>query len=136
MASVTKIMLPDGSTAYQVRWKTPDRKSRKRNFSHKRDADRHAASVENAKATGKYVDPVAGRITLTEWWQTYGAQVPRRATTVARDRQVMSKWWLPALGHRHLGAITPGDVRGVVEAMTAKPLAPKTYAPTWACFPA
>jgi integrase len=37
----------------------------------------------------------------------------------------MSKWWLPALG-RQLGAITPGDVRRVVEAMTAQPLAPKT----------
>jgi hypothetical protein len=135
MASVAKITLPDGNTAWQVRWKTPDRKSRKRNFSLKRDADRHAVQVENAKATGGYVDPVAGRITLADWWERYDTEIPRRATTAARDRQVMSKWWLPALGRRQLGSITPGDARRVVEAMTASPWPPKPYARTWASFP-
>jgi integrase len=129
MASVNKITLRDGSTGYQVRWKTPARQTRKKNFALKRDADRHAATVENAKATGGYVDASTGRLTLETWWNRYDAETPRRATTAARDRAVMSKWWLPALGHRRLGSITPSDVRRVVEAMSAKKpkgLAPKT----------
>jgi integrase len=141
MASVTKMTRERGKERqvrsgekpevvfYQVRWKTPSRGTRKKNFTMKRDADAYAATVETAKSTDRYIDPSLGRIVLEAWWEQYDATVFRRATTVARDRTVMKTWWLPALGPRRLGSITPLDVQHVVNAMLAKqpkPLAPKT----------
>jgi len=110
---------------WRARWRTPEGASRSRAFRRKLDAERYLATVENSKVVGSYIDPSAGQVTLAEWWQRYQLEAPRRATTAARDRQVMQRWWLPPLGARHLAKITRADVRSVVTRMAAE-LAPST----------
>jgi integrase len=120
MASITKV--PGG---YRARWRTPDGRSRSKNFARKVDAERHLTAVEHTKLTGSYLDASAANVTLDVWWQRYQAETPKRPTTAARDKAVMTRWWLHYLGSRRIGSITPADVRAVVDAMSLK-LAPAT----------
>ena len=59
---------------WRVRYRKPDRsQTDKRGFKTKRDAQLFAATVETSKATGTYIDPTAGRVTigdLGEQWLT------------------------------------------------------------------
>jgi integrase len=114
------------SGRWVARWRTPDGQSRKRAFRLKAEAEQFLTTVEADKMAGSYLDTSTLKVTLAEWWARYDVEVPRRATTAARDRAVMGKWWLPALGARRLASITPADVRRVMDAMTDKPLAPTT----------
>jgi integrase len=45
---------------------------------------------------------------------------------MARDKAVLNHWFVPALGRRAIGSITPHDVRTIVKAMTKAGLAPRT----------
>lgn len=52
---------------WRVRYRKPDRsQTDKRGFKTKRDAQLFAATVETSKATGTYIDPTAGRVTIGE----------------------------------------------------------------------
>jgi hypothetical protein len=72
-----------------ARWRSPDGKSRRKTFRRKEDAKRHLTSVESQKLAGTYIDTLGAQLRLSDWWQTYDLEVPRRATTAARDRVVM-----------------------------------------------
>jgi integrase len=67
MATIEKYETRSGATLYRVRYRKPDRKrTQKRGFRTKRDAEAFAASVEVAKMRGEYVAPATGRITVAE----------------------------------------------------------------------
>ncbi len=75
---------------------------------------------------GEWHDPRLARITFDSWVEEYLASaVHKRATTMARDRVVLRKHFLPPLGCLPLSAITPQDIARVVEKMSSD-LAPKT----------
>jgi hypothetical protein len=75
----------NGRTTYQVRWRDPAGRQRKRSFRRKSDADRFLTSVESSKLAGSYVDPGAGRTTVGDYAATWlGRQVQLRPST--RDR--------------------------------------------------
>jgi integrase len=114
MASVARVR-----SGWRARWRTPQGASRSKTFARKVEAEQHLASVEHSKAAGGYIDSSAGRTTLAQWWGHYENERAKRATTAARDRAVMEKWWLPELGGTALAKITPGAVRGVVDTMRA-----------------
>jgi hypothetical protein len=81
---------------------------------------------EHAIDRGSYVDQSAGKVTYAAWCDVYFAgAVHKRPTTLARDRVVNDKHFVPAIGARQLSSLTPLDVRRLVEAM-AKELAPST----------
>jgi integrase len=65
-------------------------------------------------------------MTVEQWWKQYDSATVRRASTQARDRHVMRRWWLPEVGSQRLATVTPADIRGVLRAMTDKGLAPAT----------
>src|SRR5215471_11266258 len=89
-------------------------------FATKQEARRFLTSIEADMLRGTYVDPRAGRTTLSEWsTQWLDGDPAKRASTKARDQSVLRTHFLPTLGHRPLGSITPLDVRRVVEAMNA-----------------
>ncbi|HZB40723.1 MAG TPA: hypothetical protein VE487_07150, partial [Ilumatobacter sp.] len=115
MASITKV-----SNGWRARWRTPEGASRSKTFRLKVEAEQHLAGVEHSKSAGGYIDSSAGRTTLAQWWARYENERVKRGTTAARDRVVMAKWWLPALGGTALAKITPGAVRGVVDKMRAR----------------
>ena len=95
-------------------------------FATKGDAQRFLTSIEADMLKGAYIDPRSGRTTLTEWSRQWLNGDPgKRATTRARDESVLRTHFLPLLGNRPLGSITPLDVRRTVEAMNER-LAPAT----------
>jgi integrase len=95
-------------------------------FATKGDAGRFLAAVEADLARGTYLDPRAGQVTLAAWADDWLASDPgKRATTRARDESALRVHFLPILGHRPLGTLTPLDVRRAVDALAAK-VAPAT----------
>lgn len=95
-------------------------------FATKQEAQRFLTSVEADMLRGTFIDPRGGRTTLAEWsTQWLDGDPAKRSSTRARDRSVLRTHFLPMLGNRPLGSITPPDIRRVVEAMNAR-LAPRT----------
>ena len=86
MASVVKRALSDGSSAYLVRYRTPDGQQRSKQFPRRRDADQFANVVEVDRAQGTLIDPRLGRLTLDDWWRRWWPTVTNlRASTRVRD---------------------------------------------------
>lgn len=84
-------------------------------FATKTEAGRFLATVETDLARGTYLDPRAGRVTLSDSAAEWLASDPsKRATTRARDEYVLRVHFLPALGERPLVSLTPLDVRRAV----------------------
>lgn len=86
-------------------------------FMAKGDAQRFLARVEADQQRGSFVDPRAGQVKLEAWSEEWlRTKKGQRANTLARDRVALS-YLLPTLGHLPIAAVTPLQIRGVVEAM-------------------
>jgi integrase len=119
MASIDKV----GPKKYRARWRTPDGESRSRTFERRVDADRHLTSVEGDKLRGVYVDPSAGRITVADYWATWSARQPWRASSRLSITSLFTCHVVPQLGQRPLNSLRRGDI----ETWTARlPLAART----------
>jgi integrase len=121
MASVRKT--PSGT--WQVRWKTPDRQTRKKTFARKADADRYATSVAHSVLAGSYVDPSAGKITFREYAEGWRNVQVHRASTAAQVETHLRRHIYPRLGERPVGAIRRSEVQAFVRAISDV-LAPAT----------
>ena len=65
MASITRYTTSAGATRWTVRYRQPDgSQTQKRGFRTKRDAELFSATTEVKKATGDYVAPRLGRVTV------------------------------------------------------------------------
>ncbi len=62
---------------YDVRFRDPDGRQRKKTFGKKGDADRFAATVEADKLRGLFVDH-SDRTTITEYARAWAAARPHR----------------------------------------------------------
>ncbi len=122
MASVKK--RPDGT--WRARYRDPCGREHARHFPRRVDAERWLDAVRGDLARGLWTDPNRGRMTFADWLDQYHASAQhKRPTTAARDEVVARRHFLPALGNRPLAAITPLEVRAVVDRM-AETLAPAT----------
>jgi integrase len=95
-------------------------------FATKTDATRFLAVVEADMARGLYIDPRAGRVTLTEWSETWLTRPGKRAASTTRDRQGIAAF-LSVIGSVYLSGLTPGLIQGTVDARS-KVAAPATVA--------
>lgn len=84
---------------YVVRWRDEQHKQRKkRGFQTKRDAENFAAEVTTSLASGTYVDPAAGRVTvgaLGDMWikrQTHLKPSTKRGYVSALEQYVKPRW--------------------------------------------
>jgi integrase len=93
-------------------------------FATKGEAGRFLATVETDMARGQYLDPRAGRLTLSTWVEEWLGRAGKKPASVARDRQALYVF-MPALGALPLAAITPSHVQTAVDAR-AKLAAPST----------
>ncbi|WP_179129649.1 tyrosine-type recombinase/integrase [Corynebacterium pacaense] len=98
---------------YKVQYRTPDRKATtKRGFKRKKDAELFAAEIETTKASGTFISPTAGNITLSkihEVWEHGQKQLSTRS-----QRNNASSWRVhvqPKWGTWPVGRITTGEVR-------------------------
>src|SRR3712207_6159371 len=86
MASVEK-RVRSGRTTYEARWRDDQGRQRKKSFSKKGDADRHAAMVEADKARGTYVE--ASKTTVAEYARRWAETRPHRPTTARRTEMMI-----------------------------------------------
>ncbi len=129
MASIAKRTTNTGQPKYDVRYRDPTGRQRKKAFSRRADADRFARTVEVEKETGRYVDPTAGKITFGEYAERWLQHRPNlRPRTVSSYRSILRNHLSGTLGDTPITFLTPTQVREWWAAMHYGNLSPATCA--------
>lgn len=95
---------------WRARYRTPDGKSRSQVFPRKLDAERFLTSMEHAKLTGRYVDPSAGRVTVSDFWATWAGRQQWRDSSRQQVASYFANHVEPALGSHPLNGLRRGDI--------------------------
>lgn len=112
---------------YDVRYRDPAGKARKRTFKTLADARRMARTVEADMTRGTWTDPTRGKVTFAEWWgRWWPTTVNLRPSTRARDESYYRNHLAPSFGPVALAAIDHTMVATWVADMSASGLAPAT----------
>lgn len=114
-----------GALPWQVRWRDAERKQRTETFERKADAVRFEASVRHQLNVGDYVDPDAGRMTLSDWLEEWRVAQHHRPSTTAQVEGNFRLHVYPAIGSRQLRSLKPMDMQQWVNRLSAR-LAPGT----------
>lgn len=123
--SITKRKRKKGYV-YESRW-YEEGTQRSRNFNTAADAKAFLNAVMTKLARGEPTTYSGNSTTLDEWFQAW-MQRPLRPSTASRDRSVMERWWLPALGDTPLSEIKRLHIQGVVDSMDAlSPVTVRTH---------
>ncbi|SDY84756.1 Site-specific recombinase XerD [Modestobacter sp. DSM 44400] len=110
---------------YDVRFRDPDGRQRKRTFGKKGDADRFAATVEADKLRGQYIDH-SDRTTVAEYARAWAAARPHRPTTARRVSGLIEVHIAGTrLGSRRVAAVRPSEIQAWASDR-AQVLAPST----------
>jgi integrase len=100
-----------GRPRYDVNYREPDGRKRRRTFLKRADAERFASTVEADKLRGVYLDPDAGRITFKkyadEWLKSQTFQPTTRELLERRLRVHV----YPVLGSKMLAQIKPSTIQ-------------------------
>ncbi len=115
----------DRGNRWEVRYRDPEGKQRARLFDRKVDAARFVTGVEHSMLIGGYVDPAAGKITFQSFAEEWRQVQVHRAGTAQSAEQQLRLHVYPAIGHRPIAAIRPGEVQGLVQRLATE-LAPST----------
>lgn len=124
----------DGSTYWLARWydreaSTPVKKViRSKAFRTKDEALKYQAKVATEQATGTYVDPTLGKVTLASWWAQYEDQMGPglKPSTLAEYGSRMRTHILPHLGQKQLASIKRLTVTGWVGKLNQNGTSPAT----------
>lgn len=112
---------------WRARWRSPDGKSRSKEFARKIDAQRFLAGVEHSKQTGGYVDPSAGRVLFRDYAEEWRRDQPHRHLTGIAVEQQLRLHVYPTLGSRPIAAIRRSEVQAMVQKLSGT-LSPSTLA--------
>jgi integrase len=125
MASVEKRKTKGGDLRWDVRYRDPANRLRRKTFRRKTDAARFAATTEADKHRGQFIDPT-DRTTVAEYARAWAAARPHRPST-ARRVSIMVEWHIAAtpLGDRRLAHVRPSEVQAWVTDRS-RVLAPST----------
>lgn len=119
MASISKREVAK-KPRYDVNYREPDGRKRRRTFQRMADAERFAASVETDKARGLYLDPSAGRIAFktyaTEWLASQTFEQSTREAVELRLRLHV----YPVLGSKMLTQIKPSTIQTWVSGLAVR----------------
>ena len=124
MASVVTRKSPDDKPRYDVRYRDPDGRQRKRTFHKKRDANDYAATVEADKLRGAYVDRNAARETFRAYADRWLAAQMFAPSTRAVVKSRLKNHVYPILGGKSLGSIRASTVQAWSKSLAG--LAPTT----------
>ena len=105
---------------FKVYWRDPAGKVRTKTFDRKTDAQRHARTVEHRKDVGEYVDPDAGRATLTGWTEHVISTSTHLRPTTRAKYEVLGRLYLAegSLGDREIRSISKADIREFLAELT------------------
>jgi integrase len=124
MASVRRRELADGSPRYDVVYRDPDGKQRRKTYRVKRNAVAFANTVEADKLRGRWIDPAAGKVTFedyaTDWLEVQTFDPSTRLAVGNR----LGVHVFPVLGRRQLRNIKPSTMQAWLRGV--EQLAPRT----------
>ena len=121
MASIKR--RPDGK--WRARYRDADGREHSRHFSRKIDGQAWLDEVTASVVTGMYVDPDAGKLTFSDYWQQWSnRQIWARGTKESADQAAASA----TFSQRRMNTIKRGHIESWIKGMTAgeRPLAPST----------
>ena len=119
MASISRREVR-GKPRYDVNYREPDGRRRRKTFAKKVDADNFFAIVEADKLRGAYIDPDAGRISFRTFAESWMASQTFEATTREAMEQRLRKHIYPVLGQVMLVDIRPSTVQAWMASLAAK----------------
>ncbi len=108
---------------WRARYLDPRGQERPQCFARRLDAERFLASVETTKLHGTYVDPDAGRITLSQFFEDWASRQLWESNT---DRAMRLALSCSDLGHLPVREIRRAHVEGWIKRMHTNGLAPGT----------
>lgn len=110
-----------GEARYEVRVRGNDGKERSRTFRTKKEAERHERAHHAAIDSGVWIDPRAGRVTLTAWSSEWQRTVVHLRPKTRKIYDVnLRNHILPTLGDYELAKLTPSMLRAWLSDVTAK----------------
>lgn len=128
----SRVRKSDKRKVYDVRLRDPQGRQYSRTFETQAGARAFEASERSDQRRGRWVDPRRSEAKFSEvaagWLE---ASAHKRASSIERDRAIISRHLLPVLGGRRLASITPTEIQRIVNAWTAKG-APATVARQYA----
>lgn len=125
MASVEKRKTKGGDLRWDVRYRDPAGRLRRKTFQRKADADRYAATTEADKHRGNFIDPT-DRTTVAEYARAWAAIRPHRPSTARRVASLIDTHIAGTdLGERRLAHVRPSEVQAWATDRS-KVLAPST----------
>ncbi|WP_020015322.1 tyrosine-type recombinase/integrase [Promicromonospora sukumoe] len=110
----------EGRTGYVGRYRVDGRLRSTRRFTVRREALAEARRQEEAGKHAEWVDPAAGRVTVSEWFATWQeARVDRAPRTVEAEHERFRSLVAPTFGDRPLRQVTHEDVARWAATMTS-----------------
>lgn len=104
---------------WRVRWSDPNTgETRAALFERKAEAERHDADMRSDISRGRYIDPRAGRVTVTEYAEQWRAQQLHRDSTADMVERAFRLHIVPVLGHLPLADARASQIRGWVKTTT------------------
>jgi hypothetical protein len=102
-----------------ARYRGPDHAERTRSFTRKIDADRFIIEQRSRVDRGEWLDPSAGRVSLSEWSAQWldGVRPTLKPKTVAGYESLLRSRILPELGRQSVAELRPSDVQAWVNGM-------------------
>jgi integrase len=119
MASISRREV-NGKPRYDVNYRDPDGRGRRKAFTKKIDADGFLNTVEADKLRGTYIDRDAGRITFRKYAESWMAGQTFEATTREAMEQRLKKHIYPVLGSKTLAELKPSTIQGWMASLTIK----------------
>jgi len=96
---------------WRARWRGPDGTlESKPGFRTRKDAENYGRDQEAAIRNNTYVDPRAGRITLTEWVNRWYPALDLELNTLSTYRYTIEVHILPVFGDRSLASLTTEEI--------------------------
>ena len=117
MASITRREV-GGKPRYDVNFREPDGRQRRKTFTRKIDAEAFMTTVEADKLRGTYIDRDAGRITFRSYAESWLAAQTFEATTREAVEQRLRKHIYPMLGSKSLVQIKPSTIQAWLASLT------------------
>lgn len=106
---------------YRVRYRKPDKtQTDKRGFRTKREAELYLASITVSKATGQYIDPTAGRVTIAHLGPNWLAKKAGLKPSSYRPLELAWRVYvLPKWGRVAASDVTASDVEAWITQLSA-----------------
>jgi len=110
VASISKRMV-GREPRYDVNYREPDGRKRRKTFTKKVDAEAFAKAVETDKIRGAYIDPDAGRITFKKYAEEWLTNQTFEPTTREQVALRLRLHVYPVLGSKMLSQIKPSTIQ-------------------------